>query len=99
MASDSSSVKECRAEQVDVDKEDLNFHVNCGKNEAILFPAKLKKIRKQISKYIQFQEKWVSPPEFENMSGFHSKKRRQNIRFNGKPVGEWLAKYNSEGVF
>ena len=41
----------------------------------------------------------MSPPEFDkNMSGFHSKKWRQNIRLNGKPVGEWLAKYNSEGV-
>ena len=40
----------------------------------------------------------MSPPEFENMSGFHSNKWRQNIRLNGKPVGKWLAKYNSEGV-
>ena len=44
MTSGSSSVKECRRELAAVDKEELNLHVNCGKNEAILFPAKLKKI-------------------------------------------------------
>ena len=86
---------ECiRDEQADIDSEGLQ--VTCGKNNAIFFPTKLKKSGKSISKCIHFQGRWMTPPEFESLSGFHSRKWRQNIKNKGKPIGEWLSNYHKE---
>ena len=65
---------ECnRDEQADIDSEGLQ--VTCGQNNAIFFPTKLKK--SVISKCIHFQGMWMTPPEFESLSGFHSRKWTQ----------------------
>ena len=48
---------------------------------------------KSVGKCILFESKWVSPTEFENMSGIYSaKKWRKNIKYKREPIGDWLAK-------
>ena len=46
-----------------------------------------------MGKCVLFEAKWVTPTEFENMSGVHpTKKWRKNIKYKGQPIGDWLAK-------
>ena len=46
---------------------------------------------RKLGKCIRFRNKWVTPSEFESMSAVQAKKWKQSIKFNGKPIGDWLA--------
>ena len=65
--------------------------VRCGKNAATFFPEKMKTQGRKLGKCIQFKGKWVTPTEFESMSQVQAKKWKQSIKFQGKPIGDWLA--------
>jgi len=52
-----------------------------------------------VGKCVLFESKWVSPTEFENMSGIHSaKKWRKSIKYKGEPIGDWLAKTQQDHI-
>ena len=38
----------------------------------------------------------MSPNEFETVDGVHSRKWKQSIKFNGKPLGDWLTENQVE---
>ena len=69
--------------------------VKCGKNSATFFPEKMKCQGKKLGKCIQFKEKWMTPSEFESMSQVQARKWKQSIKFQGKPIGDWLASANN----
>lgn len=65
--------------------------ISCnGQRKADFHPHKC------ISKCIKFQGKWLSPPEFESLCGLNTRKWRQAIKHNGKPLGDWLESHKSE---
>lgn len=70
--------------------------VKCGKKEADFFPLKCKKSGKSIAKCIKHNGQWMNPPEFESLAGMHGKRWRMNIKFEGKPLGQWLAEHDSD---
>ena len=45
---------------------------------------------RKLGKCIKFKDKWVTPAEFESMSAVQARKWRQTVKFDGKPIGEWL---------
>ena len=65
--------------------------VKCGKNTASFYPERVKTSGRKLGKCIRFRNKWVTPSEFESMSAVQAKKWKQSIKFNGKPIGDWLA--------
>lgn len=76
--------------------ENMKLPITCGQIKAEFFVSKMRS-GKTVGKCILFQSKWISPTEFENLSGIHSaKKWRRNIKYNGEPIGEWLANAQQE---
>ena len=74
--------------------------VRCGGKSGELFPHKLKRTGKSLSKCIKHGDRWFNPNEFECLAGMHhAKKWRQSIRCEGKSVGEWLAEFEKESTF
>ena len=69
--------------------------VKCGKNSVTFFPEKMKCQGRKLGKCIQFKEKWVTPSEFESMLQVQARKWKQSIKFQGKPIGDWLASANN----
>ena len=69
--------------------------VKCGKNSATFFPKKMKCQGRKLGKCIKFKEKWVTPSEFESMSQVQARKWKQSIKFQGKPIGDWLTSANN----
>ena len=66
--------------------------VTCNNKKAELYVSKMKTTGKSVGKCIWFESRWLSPPEFENVSGMQAaRKWRNSIKYNGKPVGDWLA--------
>ena len=71
--------------------------VKCGNKTAEFYPSKLRKTGKSISKCIKHFGKWLSPSEFECMSGMqHSRKWKQSIKVEGRPLGEWIDEHCEE---
>ena len=70
--------------------------VKCGNKEAEFFPNKCKKSGKSIGNCIKYKDRWISPPEFESLAGLHGRKWRTNIRYAGKPIGQWLAEHEAD---
>ena len=71
--------------------ENMVLPITCGQTKAEFYVSKMRS-GKTVGKCILFQSKWISPTEFENLSGIHSaKKWRRSIKYNGEPIGEWLA--------
>ena len=69
------------------------LQVTCGQNRAEFHVHKMRMTGKSVGKCVLFQSKWISPTEFENMSGVHpTKKWRKSIKYKGEPIGDWLAK-------
>ena len=65
--------------------------IKCAGKVAELFPLKLKKIGKNLSKCVKYNGKWLTPVEFENISGSHARKWRQSINVMEKSwVTGWL---------
>ena len=79
---------------MDSRREDLHdFHVvvKCNTKIAEVFPPKLHKKGKAISKCIKHSGKWLSPTEFEALARQQQTRQwRQSIKCEGKPLGEWL---------
>jgi len=74
--------------------------VKCGGKSGELFPHKLKRTGKSLSKCIKHGDRWFNPNEFECLAGMHhAKKWKQSIRCEGKPLGEWLAEFEKESSF
>ena len=66
--------------------------VKCSNITAEFYPAKLKKIGKNMAKCIKHYGKWYNPIEFENLAGMQiSKKWKKSITCGEKTLGEWLA--------
>ena len=65
--------------------------VKRGKNTASFYPERVKTSGRKLGKCIRFINKWVTPSKFESMSAVQAKKWKQSIKFNGKPIGDWLA--------
>ena len=59
----------------------------------LFFPNKCKNSGKSIGNCIKYKDRWISPPEFESLAGLHGRKWRTNIRYAGKPIGQWLAEH------
>ena len=72
-------------------------NVKCGKNTPKFFSRRLRPLGRKLGKCIRFNEKWVTPSEFESMSAIQARKWKQSIKLNGKPVGEWLP-VNEESI-
>ena len=70
--------------------------IKCAGKVAELFPLKLKKIGKNLSKCVKYNGKWMTPVEFENISGSHARKWRQSIKCDGKELGDWLVEHGLE---
>ena len=73
----------------------LCLQVKCGSKAAEFFPAQCKKSGRSITKCVRHKGQWMSPTEFETLSGMQGKKWKQNIKFEGKPIGEWLAEHEN----
>ena len=58
---------------------------------AMFFPSKLKRIGKGLAKCIKYNDKWLSPSEFESVAGLTAKKWKQSIKCEGVALGEWLS--------
>lgn len=65
--------------------------VKCGKNSATFHPDKMRTQGRKLGECIYFKGKWVTPTEFESMSHVQARKWKQSIKFEGKPIGDWLA--------
>ena len=65
--------------------------VKCGKPTAKFYPERVKASGLKLGRCIRFREKWVTPSEFESMSAIQARKWKQSIKYDGKPIGEWLA--------
>lgn len=75
-----------------VEKDGVDYLlVKCGNKQAEFYPNKFKKSGKSISCCILYNGRWISPPEFESQAGLYGRKWRQNIKYDGKPVGKWLS--------
>ena len=70
------------------------LQVKCGNKVAEFYPAKCVKLGKSIAKCIKYNGRWVNPPEFESSVGMHGRKWKSNIKFQGFPIGQWLAENN-----
>ena len=69
------------------------LQVTCGQNRAEFHVHKMRMTGKSVGKCVLFQSKWVSPTEFENMSGVHPRKKwRKSMKCKGEPIGDWLTK-------
>ena len=68
--------------------------ITCNSHKAEFYPSKFKKNGKSICKCIKYQGKWYNPLEFESTCGLNSRKWRQTIKHDGKPLGDLL----SEGL-
>ena len=55
-------------------KEESGIKVKCGTKIAVFFPSKLKKIGKGLAKCIKYNDKWLSPNEFESGGRVFSQK-------------------------
>ena len=74
------------------EKADECLQVKCGTKIAEFFPLTYKKVGRGIAKCIKHKGQWLNPTEFENLAGIQGKKWRQSIKFEGKPLAEWLAR-------
>lgn len=72
-------------------KEESGIKVKCGNKIAMFFPSKLKRIAKGLAKCIKYNDKWLSPSEFESVAGLTAKKWKQSIKCEGVALGEWLS--------
>ena len=65
--------------------------------EAEFFPYnKCKKSGKSIGYCIKYKDRWISPPEFESLAGLQGRKWRTNIKYAGKPIGQWLTEHEAD---
>lgn len=69
---------------------EVHLIVKCGNKTAAFFPNKIRRTGKTVGKCIRYQGKWMSPNEFETAAGVQSRKWKQSIKYNGKPLGDWL---------
>ena len=60
------------------------------KNSTVL-PYANEKIRENSGKMCEYQGRWITPNEFENIAGVPARKWKNSIKHDGKPLGEWLA--------
>ena len=72
--------------------------VKCGSKEGEFFPSKCKKSGKSIAQCIKCNGRWMNPIEFESLGGKQGKKWRENIKFDDKPLGHWLAEHEIDPV-
>lgn len=72
------------------------LQVKCGSKSAEFFPLKCKKLGNCIGKCVKHNGRWMSPSEFECLAGMKGKKWRVNIKFEGKPLGQWLEEHDSD---
>ena len=77
----------------------MSQRLKYGNKTAAFFPSKIKRTGKTVGKCIRHQGKWMSPNEFEIVAGVHSRKWKQSIKFNGKPLGDWLTENKVENKF
>lgn len=77
--------------------DESSFKVKCGNKTALFFPSKLKKNGKGLSKCIKYNEKWLSPSEFESFAGLSARKWKQSIKCEGVALGEWLLEHAQVG--
>ena len=70
----------------------------CGSKEGEFFPSKCKKSGKSIAQCIKCNGRWMNPIEFESLGGKQGKKWRENIKFDDKPLGHWLAEHEIDPV-
>jgi hypothetical protein len=66
------------------------IRVKCGSKEAEFYPQKCRKSGKTIANCIKYNGRWLNPLEFESLAGLHGRKWRENIKYEGKPIGKWL---------
>ena len=85
-----------QATKVSENRDGSGLTVKCGKNTATFYPEKLRAPGKKLGKCIWCKEKWVTPSEFESMSLVQAKKWKQSIKFEGRPIGEWLTVNETE---
>ena len=64
--------------------------IKCNTREAEFY------LQKTILNCIKYNSRWISPPEFENMCGLQGRKWKTNIKFEGRPIGQWLTEHNME---
>ena len=64
--------------------------IACNGTKAEFHAAKFSKSGRSISKCIKHEGKWLNPIEFEGACGIHARKWRQTIKYDGKPLGQWL---------
>ena len=67
------------------------FDCQVQKNTANFYPEREKGSGRKLGKCIRFKDKCVTPSEFESMSTVQANKWKQSIKFDGKPIGEWLS--------
>lgn len=77
---------------------EVHLTVKCGQKTAAFFPERMKQTGRTVGKCIRYQGKWMSPNEFESVAGVPAKKWKQSIRYDGKPLIEWL-KVNKKEYF
>ena len=88
-------VKTCEEQCSGIEPAGRALQVMCGQNRAEFHVHKMRLTGKSVGKCVLFEAKWVTPTEFENMSGVHpTKKWRKNIKYKGQPIADWLAKIN-----
>ena len=54
-------------------------------------PGFIPKNPNSISNCIKYNSRWMSPLEFENLAGLHGRKWREDIKYEGKPIGKCLS--------
>ena len=72
------------------------LRVKCGNKEAEFYPQKCKKAGKSIANCIKYNARWINPLEFESLAGLHGRKWRENIKYEGKPIGKWLSEQDCD---
>ena len=55
-------------------ESEVHLQVKCGAKTGIFFLSRLKRVGKSAGKCIRYQEKWITPNEFESVAGVHAKK-------------------------
>ena len=64
------------------------LRVKCGNKEAEFYPQKCKKAGKSVANCIKYNARWINLLEFESLAGLHGRKWRENIKYEGKPIGK-----------
>ena len=68
---------------------EAGVQIECGTNKAILFIEKLK--GGSDSPCVWFEDKWLTPIEFQDVSGRRAAKDwKRSIKYDGKPLRELL---------